>query len=162
MIDYCIKVPVFRIKSNKEFKDKGYQSIYFNEKLFSNKNYETLFLIDYLLNCRVDEKGLRKNLEGNNIDDDEIIYMYGNKYHSEKSLHQLDENIFVIKRLINGSGKDVKKDYKYLLIQLLNILKFARYDYMIFPKDAFNNISSFKKFMREYFNITVPVKNSSK
>ena len=155
MIDYCIKIPILRIKSLEEFKDNDFQPLYTDEVSLSNRNKpDRWFLIDYLCNCKHTDRGY-KNIEGNTLTEENIIYLYGDKYHTNKSKHQLDENIFVIQNLIKTTSKKNKEEYKYLLVKLLNILRFARYNYMIFPKNVFNDINSFKKFMKDYFNITV-------
>lgn len=155
MIEYCVKIPIFRIKNEHDFITNGYQSLY-NESYLTNKNEHNWFLIDYLVNCKKTETGY-KNLNGNNLVEDEMIYLYGNKLHTEKSIHQKDNDIFVINRIIDfpPSNQNAKKEYKILLVKLLNILRFARYDYMVFPKSALKNISSFKSFMKEYFKISI-------
>ena len=153
MIEYSIKIPILKSISDKDFKD-NYQPIYTNESSLCNKSINNWFLIDYLCNCKKDERGY-KNIEGNTLTDADMIYLYGNKFHTNKAKYQLDENIYVIKKNINSLTMTIKnkEEYKYLLVELLNILRFARYDYMIFPKNVFDNITSFKKFMKDYFKI---------
>lgn len=160
MIDYCIKIPILKAKSEADFQRNEYEPIYTNETSLTSKRYTNWFLIDYLCNCKKDTRGY-KNLEGNTMNENDMIYLYGNQFHTTKSKYQLDENIFVIKKLINNNYD--KEIYKYLLVKLLNILRFAKYDYMIFPRDVFSNITKFKAFMKKYFKISYKVnKNKNK
>ena len=159
MIENCIKIPIYKTNSEKEFKENNYGNIYKDIKDVKNQ-YMSYFLIEYFVKCVL--KNSTANIRShpvthNNILETDLIYFYGNQFHTEPAKYQLEKDKFVINSILTKklNTKSEKNEYKQLIVYLLNVLYFGRYSCMVFPKESLESITKFKKFMKDYLFITL-------
>ena len=155
IVEHAVKIPLYKIISDEEFKKLGYNSVYYNDiscQMVSAK----WFLMCHLQECK-ENHGDRMHPTSKSIIEPEkdCIYFYGTSFHEEPSNEQLPENVFVINQILNTEASD-KIRYKRYILKIVNMLHFLDMTEMVFPKEALANINTLSAFFKDYFGIMIP------
>lgn len=137
-----IKIPLYRLNQS-EFTERNFKG------LLPGKQENNWYLIENRDFC----KNNLKTCNLSNITEDDLIYFYKNSFHQTQSKYPIRRNSYVICDILKERVPPSKrKEYKELILFVVNILHFARIDWIAFPKESLNDLKSFEKFIKETFD----------
>lgn len=84
------------------------------------------------------------------IDKSCLIYMYGGYYHIDKGLNDIKRDEFLV-RLPDSISPAEKPKFLKMMVNILNILKFARIDVIAISNDTFDSFRKFKEYYDNYY-----------
>lgn len=120
----------------------------------ASQRYSNNYLIEYYQKC---QKGICSKLKpnGSGITKNDMIYLYGSRYHDSPCENQNERDIFVLMDIVKGiRNENDKNKYKRLMIELLNIMNFGCFKTIIIPEKALDNIKEFENYMKS-LNISI-------
>ena len=148
IIEYGVKIPLYEITNVAEF-NKSFANQY-------NTGYgacDTWYLISPISNFIQESKTLIKCKNGEYVKKEQIVYFYNNSLHTtpSKFADEYNNDIYILGPIMLKKAFTNNEKFYNTVMNLANILLYAKIDWIALPESALESPSKFITFVEKTF-----------